>query len=58
MVDTNKNTSFDDGSVLVNLYSALVQGVLEAIANVSKDYRNLKADFMNGIIFGKVKQVS
>lgn len=41
VIDRNKNTSFQDSTVLLGLYLGLVQGVLDSIATVSKDYKNL-----------------
>lgn len=58
MVDQTKNSGFDDGSVLVSLYIGLVQGVLDSISAVSKDYKNLKSEYIASIVFAKIKQTA
>jgi hypothetical protein len=37
---------------------ALVQGTLDAISAVTKDYRNLNQEFLHNSIFAKVKSSS
>lgn len=40
------------------MYQALVQGTLDAISVVSKDYRNLNQYFLHTNIFAKIKTSS
>ena len=36
-----KNQEYNDAHALVNLYIGLIQGVLDSISVISKDYKNL-----------------
>ena len=58
ILEKNKNSFYSDGSVLLSLYIALVQGVLDSISVVSKDYKNLHKEFLNASVFNKIKQVA
>lgn len=39
---------------MVSLYVSLVQSVLESIASVSKDYRNLNNDFIGKLVLSRI----
>lgn len=48
------NSHFEGRALLLNSYLALVQAVLDGIATVSRDYRNLSKEFLQAHIAGKM----
>ena len=48
------NSNFNNQKILISLYLSLVQGTVDAISAVSKDYRNLNVDFLRDNILSKV----
>lgn len=48
------NPHYHARTTLLNSYLALVQGVLDGIATVSRDYRSLTKDFLQGHICSKI----
>jgi hypothetical protein len=48
------NNDYEARAVLLNSYLALVQSVLDGIATVSRDYRNLTKDFLQTHIAAKI----
>lgn len=52
------NKNFADENCLLNLYISLVQGTLESISAVSKDYRNLNNEFISNFIYGRLSQTA
>lgn len=52
-----KNPDYHDEELLVNLYTNLIQGTLDGIVGVTKDYRNLNIEFIRNQVYAKLKQV-
>lgn len=57
-LSSQDNPAFSDRSWLVNSYLGLVQGVIDGIATISKDYRNLNTEFLSTHILSKLNQVN
>ena len=53
-INKTENLEFERRDTLVSSYIALVQGVLDGIATVSRDYRNLTKDFLLNHIVNKI----
>lgn len=53
-INRTENPDFERRDALVSNYIALVQGVLDGIATVSRDYRNLTKDFLLNHIVNKI----
>jgi hypothetical protein len=54
VITCRPNPDFEARALILNSYLALVQGVLDGIATVSRDYRNLTKDFLQGHIAAKM----
>jgi hypothetical protein len=52
-----KNPDYHDEELLVNLYTNLIQGTLDGIVGVTKDYRNLNIEFIRNQVYAKLKPV-
>lgn len=55
--EERENTELQDENVLLNIYLGLVQGVIDGIGTVSKDYRNLNKEFLLGHMCSKFQPV-
>ena len=51
------NPNYRDEELLVNLYTNLIQGTLDSIVAVTKDYRNLNVEFIRAQVYAKLKPV-
>lgn len=56
VINYTKDPSFSDKNWLILCYLGLVQGVVDGIATVSKDYRNLNKEYLQNHIISKVNQ--
>ena len=50
------NKNYNDRNSLILAYLGLVQGVIDGISTISKDYRNLNKDFLLTHILTKLNQ--
>jgi hypothetical protein len=57
VIHRTPNTEYEKRWTVLNSYIALVQGVLDGIATVSRDYRNLTKDFLLNHIVNKINQI-
>lgn len=56
-LETVANPNYRDEELLVNLYTTLIQGTLEGIVAVTKDYRNLNIEFIHATVYAKLKPI-
>lgn len=54
IIEREKNELFGKRKATIDAYLGLVQSVLDAISTVSKDYRNLTVEFLQGHINTKL----
>lgn len=54
-IEDVENKEYRDEELLVNLYISMIQGTMEGIVGVTKDYRNLHIEFLKNQIYSKLK---
>jgi len=54
VIEKITNPNFTNQKYLISLYLSLVQGTIDTISAVSKDYRNLNIDFLRESILKKI----
>ena len=58
VIEKITNPNFVNEKHLISMYLYLVQGTVDTIAAVSKDYRNLNVDFLRENILKKINESS
>jgi hypothetical protein len=56
-LESRPNKNYPDEDLLVNLYTNLIQSTLDSIVGITKDYRNLNADYIKTQVFSKLKPI-
>lgn len=56
VINRKANAKLPERKWLINSYLGIVQGVIDGISTISKDYRNLNTEFLSAHILTKVNQ--
>ena len=58
VLENSANSNYSNQRALIVMYLGLVQGTIDVISSVSKDYRNLNLDYLRENILAKINQSS